>query len=303
MKQPVKPLVVSHLTKHYGKYRGIEDLSFELEAGEVFGFLGPNGAGKTTTIRTVLDFIRPTSGLAKIFGLDSVHESVEAKRHIGFLAGDLAVYEKLSGKEFLTYLSALDGQVDWDFVTEMAARLKADLERPLHELSKGNRQKIGIIQALMHRPALAILDEPTSGLDPLMQEVFYELLREAREGGATVLISSHNLTEVQKICDRAAFIREGKLVSIEKVANTQSMNVHRFTVWFGQKMAPADFSGTKGLEEMTLSGRQANFVITGSVDAFIKRLAQFKVQNLTRDETTLEDIFMRYYKNDGGEGR
>lgn len=286
------------MTKYYGKYRGIEDLSFTLEPGEVFGFLGPNGAGKTTTIRTILDFIRPTGGTAEIFGYDSVHEGLEAKRHIGFLAGELAVYEKLSGQEFLAYLGALGSPVDWEYVADISARLKADLTRPLHELSKGNRQKIGIIQALMHRPSLVILDEPTSGLDPLMQEVFYELLREAREHGATVLISSHNLTEVQKICDRAAFIREGQLVSVEQVANTQDMNVHRFTVWFGQKVVPQDFEGTKGLEEVTVSGRQANFVVTGSVDAFIKCLARFKVRNLAREETTLEDIFMRYYKND-----
>jgi len=292
------PLVVQKLTKTYGRARGVAQLSFSLKEGEVFGFLGPNGAGKTTTIRTILNFLHPSSGSVSIFGLDSVTQSVEAKRHIGYLAGDFAAYLDLTGEQFLHYLGALSSADHADTARYLATRFKAELTRPLKELSKGNRQKIGIIQAFMHKPKLLILDEATSGLDPLMQEEFYSVLREARDDGATIFISSHNLSEVQKVCDRAAFIREGKLVSIEAIAQMQQMSVHRFTVWFGQKVTQKDFEHLKGIEEIVIEGDQGHFVLSGSVDGFIKALAKHKILNIDRQETELEDLFMRYYRGE-----
>src|SRR5690606_38829307 len=206
-----------HVTKTYGKQRGIEDVSFSLNKGEVFGFLGPNGAGKSTTIRTILNFTSPNKGSISIFGKDSVKNSVEVKRKIGYLAGNFAAYPSLTGAQLLTLLSSMQGQKDETYQAELVKRFGADLTRPIHQLSKGNSQKLGIIQAFSHKPDLIILDEPTSGLDPLMQERFYEAVAEAKAAGATLLISSHNLTEVQRICDRAAFIREGKIISIEDI--------------------------------------------------------------------------------------
>lgn len=290
------PLLVSKLTKRYGRARGIEDVSFEIAKGEVFGFLGPNGAGKTTTIRTILNFMKPTNGLVTIFGLDSHLESIKVKRHVGYLAGDFAAYESMTGQQFLTFLGSLNQQVDAAYVDDLAKRLRADLNRPIGELSKGNRQKIGLIQAFMHKPDLLILDEPTSGLDPLMQEQFYELLNDARARGASVLFSSHNLTEVQRVCDRAAFIRDGKLIAVQDVRMVQSLNVHRFTVTFVEKVPATAFEHVEGVEEAKISGRQGTFTISGSVDAFIKALARHHVQAITQPETNLEDIFMRYYE-------
>lgn len=290
------PLLVSKLSKRYGRARGIEDISFEIAPGEVFGFLGPNGAGKTTTIRTILNFMRPTSGSALIFGLDSNRDSVAAKKHLGYLAGDFAAYEALSGSQITTILSSLGTPIDHKYVMELAERLQADLSRPLNQLSKGNRQKIGLIQAFMHKPNLLILDEPTSGLDPLMQEQFYELINEARGRGASVLFSSHNLTEVQRVCDRAAFIRDGKLIAIQNVRETHSLSLHRFVVTFGKPLPVNAFTHVQGVEKADISGLQGSFAIRGSVDQFIKALSQYHVIAISQPETSLEDIFMRYYE-------
>lgn len=291
-----RPLVVRNLTKRYGRARGVEDVSFELEPGEVFGFLGPNGAGKTTTIRTILDFMRPTSGGVEIFGLDSVRQSVEAKRHIGYLAGDFAVYENLTGKQLVDYMASLDGEIDREYVGQIVSRFGIEMGRPLRQLSKGNRQKLGLLQAFMHRPKLLILDEPTSGLDPLMQEEFYKLLADVKAAGVTVFISSHNLGEVQRVCDRAAFIREGKLIAIEDIAKARKMNISRFTVLFGEAITPSDFENIEGVEDVTKAGaKQLHFVVAGHMDAFVKALAKHKVQSIIPEETQLEDVFMRYY--------
>ena len=207
------------LTKSYGKNRGVIDVSLDVRPGEVFGFLGPNGAGKTTTIRTLLDFIRPNSGVAKVFGMDAHRQSREIRRRIGYLPGDLALYEKLKGAEMLRYMGNLRGGVEWDHVRELAERLHSDLSRPIRTLSQGNRQKIGLIQALMHKPELLILDEPTNGLDPLIQQVFYRLISEVE--GQTVFLSSHNLPEVERVCDRVGIIREGRLIAVEEVSRAK----------------------------------------------------------------------------------
>lgn len=290
------PLVVKNLTKAYGSSRGISNVSFALQPGEVFGFLGPNGAGKTTAIRTILDFIRPTSGSVQIFGLDSVRSSVAAKRFVGYLPGDFAAYPDLSGSQFMAYMASLDGTVDTHYTNSLVRRFAIQMDRPLRQLSKGNRQKLGLLQAFMHRPKLLILDEPTSGLDPLMQEAFYDLVAEVKTAGATVFVSSHNLGEVQRVCDRAAFIREGKLIAIEDVAQARSINIGRYTVLFDQPVLAKDFANVAGIEQVTEAGKkQLHFTVAGSIDGFIKALAKHKVQSIILQETQLEDIFMRYY--------
>ena len=208
------PLILHGLTKRFGRKLAVNNVSLELCEGEVFGFLGPNGAGKSTTIRSVMDFLRPTDGWVELLGGQSLQERTALHDRVGYLAGDIALYENMTGRKLLKFLARIGRKVDWKYVDELAERFEAVLDRPIRQLSKGNRQKIGLIQAFMHRPKLLILDEPTSGLDPLMKQVFYDLVREVSGQGSTVFVSSHDLAEVQKICHRAGFIRDGKLIAI-----------------------------------------------------------------------------------------
>lgn len=290
------PLKLTNLTKAYGAYRGIQDVNMELENGEVFGFLGPNGAGKSTTIRTILNFIKPTSGAATVFGLDSVKDSVEMKNHVGYLAGDIALYDNMKGRDVLKFLTRLGKKTDWKYVDELAQRLNANLDRPIHTLSKGNIQKVGLIQAFMHKPEILILDEPTSGLDPLMKQVFYDMVLEMKQEGKTIFVSSHDLTEVQKICDRAAFINEGKLIGIEDVQNAKSLNLRRFRATFDTKPDKATFTKLKNVKDVSVHGNELTVTITGSVAEFVGELAKHNPVDLDEQETNLEDLFIHYYK-------
>ena len=215
------------LTKHYGDVRALVDLDLDVYSGEVFGFLGPNGAGKTTMIRTILDEIRPTAGTALILGMDSHESSVEIRNHIGYVPGDLTMYPNLTGKDTLTYFANLRGGVDWGHVDTLAERLDADLTKKIGDLSTGNRQKVGLIQAFMNEPEVLIMDEPSTGLDPLVQREFQSMMREAVAGGSTVFLSSHTLSEVQRVADRVGIIREGKLVVVETVADLRSKAIRR----------------------------------------------------------------------------
>ena len=289
------PLKLTHLTKTYGQYRGIDDVSMELENGEVFGFLGPNGAGKSTTIRTILNFIKPSSGSATIYGLDSVKDSVEIKNHVGYLAGDIALYKNMKGRDALNFLTSLGKKTDWKYVDELVERLNANLDRPIHMLSKGNVQKIGLIQAFMHKPEILVLDEPTSGLDPLMKQVFYAMVLEMKTEGKAIFVSSHDLTEVQKICDRAAFISEGKLMGIEDVRNAKSLNLRRFRATFDTKPDKSKFAELKSVKEVIVNDNDLTATITGSVAEFVSELAKHKPVDLDEQETNLEDLFMHYY--------
>lgn len=290
------PLQLHGLTKTYGSFRGVEDINLELQPGEVFGFLGPNGAGKSTVIRTILNFIRPSSGSATLFGMDSVSESVAIKNNVGYLAGDIALYETMNGKEILTFLSKLGKKTDWHYVDELVERLDATLDRPIRTLSKGNVQKIGLIQAFMHKPDLLILDEPTSGLDPLMKQVFYDMVLDMKQAGKTIFISSHDLTEVQKICDRAAFIRGGKLLGVEEVKNAHALNVRRFQATFNTPPTLTDFAKITSIKDAVVHGNKLTVTVTGSISDFITELAKHKPIDLDEQETSLEDLFMHYYK-------
>lgn len=297
MKKP--PLELHNLTKNYGKYRGIDAISIELKAGEVFGFLGPNGAGKSTTIRTILDFIHPSNGSATMFGLDSHKDAVKIKNRVGYLAGDIELYYNMTGRQILKFLTRLGKKTDWDYVKVLEKRLDASLDRKMHTLSKGNKQKIGLIQAFMHKPDLLILDEPTSGLDPLMKQVFYDMVLEMKNAGKTIFVSSHDLTEVQKICDRAAFIREGTLIDIENIKEkTGTSQLKRFTATFPKRPLAKDYASIKGVTEVATDGLLLHVTIHGDVAPFITELAKHTPTNLEEQDTTLEDVFMHYYNKE-----
>jgi len=287
------------LTKFYGRQRGAIGLQFEVRRGEVFGYLGPNGAGKTTTIRTLLDFIRPTRGCATIFGLDTHRDSRAIRRRVGYLPGELALYEKLTGVELLRYVSHLREGVEWRFVEELATRLDCDLSHAIHTLSHGNRQKIGLLQAFMHKPELLILDEPTLGLDPLVQQEFYRLLAEVKADGRTVFLSSHILPEVERVCDRVGIIREGRLIAVESVATLKARALRRLEVHFAVPVPQEAFARVAGVRDVTVENSILRCTVMGSLDALIKAAAQFEVVNVISHEPSLEEIFLAYYS--GGE--
>src|SRR5688572_8333477 len=255
------------LTKRYGEARGVEDVSMTVEAGEVFGFLGPNGAGKTTTIRTLLDLLHPTSGSALLFGLDSQRDSLAIRARLGNLAGDFSYDPRLTGRELVSFLAEVRGLPDLGRAPQLAERFQADLERPLGELSRGNRQKVGLIQAFFHDPELLILDEPTGGLDPLMQEEFLRLVREEREQGATVFLSSHELDEVQRVCDRVGIIREGRLVAVEKVAKLIGHAYRHVSLEFEEPVDASEYERLPGVTELVAEGKTIRFKVAGDLDS------------------------------------
>ena len=240
-------ILLERMTKRYGRHRGVAGLDLEVAPGCVFGFLGPNGAGKTTTIRVLLDLIRPTSGAALVLGLDSRRHSMAIRQRSGYLPGELSLYGRLTGDETLRYFANLRGGVDPGAVHALCERLDFDPGKKVAELSTGNRRKLGLIQALMHRPELLILDEPTAGLDPLVQHEFYHLVEEAREAGQTVFLSSHNLPEVQRVCDRVAFVREGTLLAVEDVADLTGRAVRELDVTFAAPVPAAAFEAVEGV--------------------------------------------------------
>jgi ABC-2 type transport system ATP-binding protein len=285
------------LTKSYGQNRGILDVDFAVEEGEVFGFLGPNGAGKTTTIRLLLDLIRPTSGRFTVFGLDSRRSSVAIRKRLGYLPGDLRLYEGMTGAELLRYFGHLRGLDGPERAEQLGARLDLDLDRRIKELSRGNRQKVGIVQAFMHEPDLLVLDEPTSGLDPLVQETFYELVAEATQRGGTVFLSSHVLSEVQHMADRVGLIREGRLDLVDSVENLRSAFTH-VEATFAERPPPDAFEGVPGVRQIERDGTVVRFAFEGEIDPLLKALASFHVKALDVREADLEDVFLARYRGE-----
>ncbi len=283
------------LTKFYGKQRGVLDLTLEVQTGEVFGYLGPNGAGKTTTIRTLLDFIRPTRGRATIFGMDTRQQSIRIHRRIGYVPGELALYDNLTGAEYLRHMSHLRGGVDWPFVQDLAKRLDCDLTRRIRALSHGNRHKIGLIQAFMHKPELLILDEPSTGLDPLIQQEFYRLISEAKANGQTVFLSSHILPEVERVCDRVGIIREGRLIAVESIAALKSRALRRLEIHFAAPVPHEMFAHLPGVRDVKVADTTLQCTVVGDLDAVVKAAGQFHVVNVVSQEPSLEEIFLAYY--------
>lgn len=289
------------LTKRYPGTQtdALHDLNLEIKSGEVYGFLGPNGAGKSTTIRLLMNFIQPTGGSAHIAGLDIVKESVAVKRHVGYLAGDVALYPKTTGRELLDYLFRLQGAHDTEYRHRLEKRFQASLDQPIKTLSKGNRQKIGILQALMHRPEVLILDEPTSGLDPLMQEAFYDTVREAAERGTAILMSSHNLSEAQRACDRVGIIKQGKLIHEQSIGEQSDLGNPVFIVTLGSHGEAAKLKKAPHLKFVSAQGSDTVIVQADSeLSAALKTLSGFNIKKLSTQQLSLEDEFIQFYGDD-----
>jgi ABC-2 type transport system ATP-binding protein len=289
------------LTKRYGAKRGIEDVTVTVEAAETFGFLGPNGAGKTTTIRTLLDLLHPTSGSARIFGLDSHRDSAAIRARLGNLPGDFGYGKETSGREAVRTLARLRGIEGLGRAEALAERFRADLDRPLGQLSRGNRQKIGLILAAFHSPELLILDEPTSGLDPLMQEEFLALVAGERERGCTVLLSSHELDEVERICDRVGIVRDGRLIAVERIHDLLGRARRTVTL---ELTEPGDLAreleALPGVSDLRATDGQVSFKAIGDLDPVVKAIARRHILDMELTRPTLEEVFLTYYSE--GEG-
>jgi ABC-2 type transport system ATP-binding protein len=287
----------SRLTKDYGVGRGLFDLDLQVPAQEVFGFLGPNGSGKTTTIRLLMGMIRPTSGSAYVFGLDCIRDSVEVKRKVGYLPGDVPQFGSLSGTEIVAYLGGMRGGVDRERVRAIAERFDLDLSRRFREYSSGNKQKLAIVLAFMHKPDLLILDEPTSGLDPLNRREFFTLLREARDGGATVFLSSHVLSEVEHVCDRVGIIRDGRLIRVALLDELRRIRVHHVEVEFadGEAIPEHRLRDAAGVDELSVSGRRVSCTVRGSIEPVLDAIRDSRVVDMVSTEPTLEEIFLRLF--------
>ena len=286
------------LTKYYGPVRALTELDLTVERGEIFGFLGPNGAGKTTTIRILLDLIRPTAGRAEVLGLDAQRDSVRVRRRTGYLPGDPRMYERMSGLDYFALVARLrDERVDNTYRDRLVERLQLDPTRHIGALSRGNRQKVGIVQALMMRPELLVLDEPTSGLDPLIQEEVEELLREAADDGRTVFFSSHDLAEVEQVCSRVAMLRAGRVIDVFDLAERRRIAAQRIAVTFAAPPPRDALDGIDGAPLLSLEGAEAVFETHHRVDALLKRLARFTVVQLETHKPTLEELFLSYYED------
>ncbi len=292
---------VDKLTKSYGGKRGIIDVSFDVAEGEVFGFLGPNGAGKTTTIRILMALIRADRGTARIAGLDCWDQSVEIKRRIGYVPGEPSLDPNLTGGQIIEYFANLRRGVDRTYLKRLIDRFDLDTSRKFRQYSTGNKRKVVLIQAFMHRPRVLILDEPTSGLDPLNQQEFDAMVKDARDDGRTVFLSSHVLSEVEKTCTRVGIIREGRLVRIGGVHELKDIKRYEITISFSQPVPVETFKQLDGVAEVEKlnDGHAVRLAMQGSADAVIKAAAKYPVVSLTSYEPSLEDIFLRYYESDG----
>lgn len=290
---------IKNLTKRYvaSAPYAIYNLNITVAQGEIYGFLGPNGAGKSTTIRMLLNFIQPTSGTATILGKDIVKDSLEIRKSLGYLSGDFSAYEKLTGKEFLNYMAELQPLKHKNAISSLSKTFKVDLKKKIRDLSKGNRQKLSIIQACMHEPQLLILDEPTDGLDPLMQEAFYELLRKMQARGTTIFLSSHNLAEVQKICDRVAIIRDGQLVTESSIADLLDNASQTFEVTFKNDILVTALRSLRGISHVKKIGpRTFSFQVKGNLSGALTFMAKYHAVHLVTKELNLEDEFLKFYE-------
>ena len=291
-------IVIQGLSK---RYRGttnyaIKDLTFEVKPGEIYGLLGPNGAGKSTTIRTLMNFIRPSRGTARILGMDIVEQSVQIKHSVGYLASDMAMYSKMTGSQYLKYASELQGLKDTDYQHKLINRLKAETNQRLGSLSRGNRQKFAIIQAFMHKPKVIILDEPSSGLDPLMQEVFYDLLRAAKTDGAAIFMSSHIMSEVQKVCDRVGIVRNGRLIIERNINEMVKEAAHTFEITFADPPPVNELKRLSGVQIADSNENQVTIHLHGELPPLLSLLGKYKVIRLEVRQLDLEELFMHFYQ-------
>ena len=289
------PIRTEGLSKSYGRSRGLAGLDLDVVSGEVYGFLGPNGAGKTTTIRLLLDLIRPSAGRIQVLGLDPRTDGTAVRRRIGYLAGDFTVDGRQTATQLLAYLANLRGGVPTARIDELVQRMGLDPSRMIKDLSKGNRQKVGVVQAFMHNPELLILDEPTSGLDPLLQHEFVAMVRQAKANGQTVFMSSHVLGEVQQTADRVGIIREGVLIATEQVENLRKRAIRRVEIIFDQAVTADEFAVLPGLSDVTVDGQSLRCRLNGLADPLVKAAARHTVVSFLAEEPDLEELFFHYY--------
>ncbi len=289
------------LTKNYGSHRGIIEVDLEVGQGEVFGFLGPNGAGKTTTIRVLLDLIRPTSGKAYVFGIESSADPVAIHRRIGYLPGEFALYDRLTGRQTLEYFGNLRGGVDKAYQASLIERFDLDPSRRYREYSKGNKQKVGLVAAMQHKPELLMLDEPTAGLDPLVQQTFFSLLREHVKDGATVFLSSHILSEVERSCDRVAIIREGLLVRVDRVDALRDLAHHQVELRFAGKPPETEFRKIKGVSDIAIEDHILRMRVLGSITPVVQAAAKLGITDFLSREPSLEETFLAQYGRESAE--
>jgi len=284
---------VKNLTKKYGNSRGITDVNLQVEEGEIFGFIGPNGAGKSTTIRTLLGLIYPTSGSATLFGKSCIQHP-EIRRELGYLPSEVFYYDGMRVIDLLNYSASFYKKDCTKRIKELAERMDLDLKKKIDDLSFGNKKKVGIVQGLLHEPKLFILDEPTSGLDPLMQQTFFELVAEENRKGATVFFSSHILSEVQKMCSRVAFIKEGRIIKQEKISDLQDNSYKKVSLEAKFAIDPTAFQ-MDGVSNLELKSSAASFIFKGNLNAMMQRIAEVELTNISIVEPDLEEIFMHYY--------
>lgn len=288
---------INNLTKTYGKSRGISNVSFQVEEGEIFGFIGPNGAGKSTTIRTLLSLIYPTSGSATIFGMDCVKDAPKILKNVGYLPSEVFYYDNMKVIDLLKYSASFYKKDCSSRISELAAILDLDLNKKIDDLSYGNKKKVGIVQGLLHEPKLIILDEPTSGLDPLMQQKFFELLKEENKKGATILFSSHILSEVQKVCHRVAIIKEGKIVKVEKISTLTEDTYKKVSIDLAETLE-IDYFNIPGVTKLLINENTVSFLYKGNLNKILKKISDINVRNITIEEPDLEEIFMHYYEKE-----
>ena len=290
-------IVLNELTKHYGKHRGINNLSFSVNQGEFFGFIGPNGAGKSTTIRTLMGLIRPTGGSASIFDLDRHSKASVIARDVGYLPSENSYYENMKVRELLQYTADLYGMDCKTKMKELADRLNLDLSRKIADLSLGNKKKVGIVSAIMTSPKLIIMDEPTSGLDPLIQQAFYDILKEENSRGATVFFSSHVLSEVQKLCDRVAILKEGQLIGIQSIKELRESGYKKVSL-SAKEAIPRDFFDLSGIANYaeTADKTSVSFMYNGNITTIIDKIHLLSLDDVLLEEPSLEEIFMHYYE-------
>ena len=288
-------IVIDQLKKSYNNIQAVKGISMSVERGEIFGFLGPNGAGKTTTIRCILDVIRPSTGTIRVLGLDAQRDKLALHQHIGYLPGDVRLPGQMTGKQIINYFARLQGR-EPVLLNDLVARFDVELKRPLKGYSKGMRQKIGIVLAFMCDPQVLILDEPTSGLDPLLQKVFNEFLLEEQARGKTIFMSSHIMSDVEKVCHRIAVIRQGELVAVEEVGTLREKAGQRVTVEFGDPMTEEELARIPGVSMVKQTNRHYQFNMSGSMDPLIKALSRHEVIRLQAEEAPLEEVFLKFYE-------
>ncbi len=289
------------LTKNYGQHRGIIEVDLDIKQGEIFGFLGPNGAGKTTTIRILLDLIRPTGGTARVFDIPSNADPVAIHRRIGYVPGEFALYDRLTGGQTLEYFANLRGGVDHDYQKSLIERFELDPSRRYREYSKGNKQKVGVIVALQHKPELLILDEPTSGLDPLVQQTFFTTLRETVADGATIFLSSHILSEIEKSCDRVAIIRDGRIVKLDTVEGLRDLAHHHVELRFADAVPTSAFQSLPGVSDLVADDHVLRMRVAGPITPVVQAAAHYELLDFVSREPSLEETFLAQYGRETAE--